>query len=188
MRRSTVVIFLLFLVAAGAYYYLNNRPEPVDTEPTATPEPTVEVAYLFPAEAGAPTRIRLEAQTGEVVELARDAENAWVMKLPSEGAADQGSAEAASSQITTIRISDRIPNLEPTAVGLDDPAYILTVAFKNDGERTVEVGVVTPTESGYYVRMDNEIVIVSRSAIDALIGLLTNPPYAETPTPPPSDG
>lgn len=188
MRRSTLVILLLFLVAAGAYYYLNNRPAAVDTEPTTTPEPTVEIAYLFTAEDGVPSVIRLEAQTGEIVELARDTENAWVMKLPSEGAADQGLAEAASSQITTIRISDRLPNLDPKAVGLDDPAYILTVTFKNGVERTVEVGVVTPTESGYYVRMDNEIVIVSRNAIDALIGLLTNPPYAGTPTPPPSDG
>lgn len=185
MRRSTVVILLLFILAAGAYYYLNNRPEPMDTTPTATPIPTTEVVYLFEAEAGVPTLIRLEAATGEVVELARNAENAWALTLPIEAAAEQGSAEAASSQLTTIRISDRLPGIDPATVGLDAPAYTLTVAFKNGVERTVDIGVVTPTESGYYVRSADEVVIVSRSAIDALLGLLTNPPYVETPTPSP---
>ena len=52
-------------------------------------------------------------------------------------------------------------------------------------KRTVDVGVITPTESGYYVRESDKIVIVSRSAIDALLGLLTNPPYLETPSPAP---
>ena len=49
----------------------------------------------------------------------------------------------------------------------------------------VEIGVITPTESGYYVRKADKILIVSRSAIDSLLGLLTNPPYLETPTPAP---
>lgn len=185
MRRSTIIILLLFILAAGGYYYLQNRPEPVDTTHTETPIPTTEVVYLFDAEAGVPTLIRLEAATGEVVELARNEENAWALTLPIEAAAEQGSAEAASSQLTTIQISDRVPNLDPATVGLDTPAYILTVAFKNSVERTVEIGVLTPTESGYYVRSMDEIVIVSRSAIDALVGLLTNPPYVETPTPSP---
>ena len=185
MRRSTIVILLLFILAAGGYYYLQNRPESVDTTPTETPIPTTEVLYLFDAEAGVPTLIRLEAATGEVVELARNAENAWALTLPIEAAAEQGSAEAASSQLTTIRVSDRVPNLDLATVGLDAPAYTLTVAFKNGVERTVDIGVLTPTESGYYVRSEEEIVIVSRSAIDALVGLLTNPPYVETPTPSP---
>jgi hypothetical protein len=60
----------------------------------------------------------------------------------------------------------------------------LTVKFSTGVERFAEIGVITPTENGYYVRIDGEIVIVSRSAIDAFIGLLANPPYAETPTPP----
>lgn len=185
MRRSTTVILLLFILAAGAYYYLNNRPEPVDTTPTETPIPTTEVVYLFEAEAGVPTLIRLEAATGEVVELARDAENAWALTLPIAAAAEQGSAEAASSQLTTIQVSDRLPDMDPATIGLESPAYTLTVAFKNGLELTVDIGVLTPTESGYYVRSAEEIVIVNRSGIDALLGLLTNPPYVETPTPSP---
>lgn len=183
MRRSTVIYLLLFLVMAGVYYYLNNRPEPADIAVTVEPEAVVE--YLFSSEDGIPTSIRVESKTGEVVEVARNAENAWALVLPFEASAEQGASEAAASQITTIRITDRLPNISPKDVGLDAPDYKLIVQFTSGVERIAEIGVITPTESGYYISMDGEIVIVSRSAIDALIGLLTNPPYAETPTPSP---
>ena len=46
---------------------------------------------------------------------------------------------------------------------------------------------MTPTESGYYVSdTGGQIVVVSRSSVDALIALLENPPYLETPTPNPT--
>jgi len=183
MRRSTVIYLLLFLGMAGAYYYLNNLPEPADIAITVEPEAVVE--YLFSSADGVPTSIRMESQAGEIVELARNPENAWTVILPIEAAAEQGVSEAAASQLTTIRISDRLPNISPKDVGLDVPAYTLSVKFTNGVERIAKIGVITPTESGYYVSMDGEIVIVSRSAIDALIGLLTTPPYAETPTPSP---
>ena len=194
MRRSTLVFVLLFLVMAGAYYYFKNREQPTDTADIAvTLEPVAETEYLFEAEDGTANSIRLEANTGEAVELARDtdAENAWVVRQPIEAAADQGSAEAAASQVTTISITSSVPNVEPKDVGLDEPQYTIVVEFSTGVERIAEVGVLTPTENGYYALKDGEIVIVSRSGIDALIGLLTNPPYAATLTPgpiPPSTG
>lgn len=187
IRRSTIVYLVLLLALVGVYVYLNNRAEPAaDTELTATIEPTAEVSYLFPAEAGTPSSIRMEAKSGEIVEIARDAENAWVLTQPIEARADQGMAEAAASQVTTTRILDRVPDIDPQVVGLEVPEYILTIKFTSGVERTVEIGNVTPSESGYYVRDANdEVVIVSRGAIDSLLGLLQNPPYLETPTPSP---
>lgn len=187
IRRSTIVYLVLLLALVGVYVYLNNRAEPAaDTELTATIEPTAEVSYLFPAEAGTPSSIRMEAKSGEIVEIARDAENAWVLIQPIEAKADQGMAEAAASQVTTTRILDRVPDIDPQVVGLEVPEYILTIKFTSGVERTVEIGNVTPSESGYYVRDANdEVVIVSRGAIDSLLGLLQNPPYLETPTPSP---
>lgn len=184
MRRPTVIYLLLFLVLAGTYYYLNNREEPADI--SLTVEPGSEVSYLFTAEEGLPTSIRIEAKTEEIVEVARDAENAWALTQPVEAKADQAAAEAAASQVTTMQILDTIPDIDPDIVGLTDPEYTLTIKFTNGVERMVEIGVITPTESGYYVRAVNgDIVIISRSSVDALLGLLTNPPFLETPTPSP---
>jgi len=186
MRQSTIIYLVLFLVLVGAYYYLNNREQPADIALTVTVEPAAEVSYLFTAEEGLPTSIRIESQAGEIVEVARNAENAWALILPSEATADQASAEAAASQVTTMQILDRLPEIDPEIVGLTDPEYILVVKFTSGVERNVNIGVITPTESGYYVQnTDGETVIVSKSSLDALLGLLNNPPYLETPTPSP---
>ena len=183
IRTSTVVYVVLLLVLVGAYLYLRNRPQPADIELTAEPVTESAPVYLFTAENGTPTSIRLEAKSGEIVWVARDAENAWALTEPIEAKANQGAAEAAASQITTMRILDTVPDVDLEIVGLEVPEYVLTIEFTEGGERIVDVGVLTPTESGYYVRdTEGKVVIVSRSAIDSLLGLLDNPPYLETPT------
>lgn len=187
IRPSTVVYVVLLLGLVGAYFYLRNREQPADIELTVEPSAEATQAYLFPAEEGTPTNIRIESKTGETVEVARDAENAWMLNQPVEAKADQAAAEAAASQVTAMRIVDTVPDVDPEIVGLETPEYVLTIKFTSGGERTVDVGVITPTESGYYVReAAGEIVIVSRDAIDPLVGLLDNPPYLETPTPDPA--
>jgi hypothetical protein len=185
IRRSTVVYIVLLLVLAGVYYYLNNREQPAEIELTVEPSSEVAQEYLFTAEEGTPTSIRIESKSGEMVEVARGEGNAWTLIQPVEAKADQGAAEAAATQVTTMRIVDKVPDLDPGIIGLANPEYVFTMKFTSGGERTVDVGVITPTESGYYVRESDKIVIVSRSAIDSLLGLLTNPPYLETPTPAP---
>ena len=188
MRRSASLIYIFLLVVlAGLYYYFNNRTETVDVDteislPTPTP-----VEYLYSFDDGLPTSIHIQSKDGEEVKVARNAENAWVFILPIEASADQGSIEAAANQVTTIRVLDHIPDLTSDLVGLDDPQFTLTIQFTNDVERILEIGVLTPTESGYYVsRGDGEILIVNNSALDALIGLLTDPPYLATEIPLPT--
>jgi hypothetical protein len=181
MRRSTLIFFLLFVALAGVYYYLRNREAPAEIEITFEPEDVV--TYLFSAEDGVPTGILIESADGQVVELKRDAANAWALIQPIEAAANPGSVEAAASQLTTMRILETLPGIELDVVGLDDPAYELTVSF-GEVERTVSIGVITPSGSGYYVLDPNgEVVVVPTSAVDSLLSLLTNPPYLETPTP-----
>jgi uncharacterized protein DUF4340 len=174
----------LFVALAGVYYYLNNREAPADIEVTFEPEDVV--TYLFSADDGVPTSIRIESKEGAVVEVARNADNAWALIAPIEAAANQGSVEAAVGQVTTMRILDTLPDLELDVVGLDDPEYELKVTFE-EVERTVSIGVITPTGNGYYVLdADGEVVIVTASAVDGLLNLLSNPPYLETPTPSPT--
>ena len=182
MRRQTVVYLLLLLVLAGVYYYLNNREQPADI--AVTLEPESQVSYLFTAEDGLPTSIHIEAKTGETVEVARGADGAWALILPIEAKADQAAAEAAASQVATLRVLDTVPDVDPEILGLSIPEYRLVIHFTSGVERKADVGVITPTESGYYVRnADGEIVIVGKSSLDSLLGLLTNPPYLETPLP-----
>jgi hypothetical protein len=185
IRRSTVVYIVLLLVLIGAYFYLKNREQPAEIEATLEPSSEVSQEFLFPAADGEPTSIRIESKSGETVEVRRGEDNAWELTQPVEAKADQAAAEAAATQVNAMPVLDTVPDVDPGIIGLEDPEYLLTIHFTTGGERSVEVGVITPTESGYYVREADRIVIVSRSAIDPLLGLLTSPPYLETPTPSP---
>ena len=188
IRRATVVYIILLLVLAGAYYYLNNRDQTADIEVTVEPGTDVAEVYLFTAEEGTPSGIRIESKSGDTVEITRGTDSAWELREPVEAAADQGAAEAAATQVTTVRVLDTVPDVDPSIVGLEAPEYILTVHFTSGGDRTVDVGIITPSESGYYARDGDTVVIVSRNAIDSLLDLLANPPYLETPTPAPEAG
>lgn len=187
IRRSTVVYIVVLLVVAGAYFYLKFRKEP-EADVLVTPQATEQVSYLFTAEEGIPTGIRLQSKTGQSVEVARDAQSVWALSQPIEAKAEQSASEAAATQVSTMRILDRVRNVDAKIVGLEHPEYVLTVKFNSKVERTVNIGVVTPSESGYYVQnaSGGDIVVVSKSAIDALLMLLTNPPYLETLTPSPA--
>jgi hypothetical protein len=186
IRRPTIVYIVVLIAMVGAYFYLKNRNQ-AEPDVAATVEPTQEVSYLFAEDSGIPSSIRIEAATGEVIELARDADNAWVLTEPFEAKADQAASEAAASQITTMRVLDRIPEMDLEVVGLKIPAYTITIGFTGKQKRTILIGVTTPSENGYYVQdgSNKEIMIVSKSAVDTLLGLLTAPPYLETPTPSP---
>ena len=182
IRRSTVVYITILLAVVGIYLYLNSRGQTAESE--ATPGPTTEVSYLFPVEKGSPTSILIKAKSGETVELARNAEAAWVLHQPIEAAAEQGSSEAVASQVMALRVLEKISKIDLDLVGLLEPEYILTVNFNDGTERTIHIGVVTPTESGYYIQdsTGGDVFIISKSSVDALLGLLTASPYLETPT------
>ncbi|MBV6452562.1 MAG: hypothetical protein MHPDNHAH_03320 [Anaerolineales bacterium] len=184
MRRSTLAYLLALLIAVGAYYFVNNRKE--TTENAATAEPTEAIVYLFDAEDGVPSSIRIEAKTGETVEVAKNADNAWALIQPLKASADQSAPEAAVSQLTTLQIEDTIPNLDLEIVGLNDPEYAVIVRYSDKVERKVAIGVITPTENGYYaLSPSGDVVVVDKASIDSLLNLLRNPPYLETPTPSP---
>ena len=110
IRRSTIVYIVILLALAGLYYFLNHRETPpADVSTSATPEPTEAISYLFSAEQGVPTDILVSSKTEGIVEVARDAQNQWVVKEPIAKEADQAAAEAAATQVTTMRILDRVP-------------------------------------------------------------------------------
>jgi hypothetical protein len=182
IRSSTIVYVVVLLALLGAYYFITNRAKPVEIDLTA--QPTTQVSYLFTAEQGTPSSIQIKSKSGATFEVERGADNAWVVNQPFEAKADQGAAEAAASQITTLRVLDQVPGVDPQIMGLSIPEYVLTTTFTGGGQQAIDIGSLTPSQSGYYVRdAAGKNLIVSRDGIDALLGLLANPPYLETPTP-----
>jgi hypothetical protein len=172
---------LLVIVLAGIFIF-NNRKALKAMEAS----PTSESSLLFTDTEGQPSSIRVVASTGETVELAHDGQGAWVLTAPFRTAADPALAEASASQVATLRVLSDV-DLPLDVLGLDKPAYVITIRFTGGAEHTLEVGSQTPTQSGYYVRVDGfRKAIVSASGLTALLTLVASPPYLDTPTPSPA--
>ena len=181
MKRSTWFVLVIFLALVGLLVYMDQRTPP-SSEADSTPTEMVE--YLFSAAAGLPTSIAIEATTGERVAIERNDAGEWVLKQPIETEADQGSAEAAASQLSALRVLSR-PEVALNEAGLVEPSYVMTVKLSGGTEEVVRIGDLTPTSSGYYTNINGgaKVLIVGKTGLDALLTLVTSPPYVETPTP-----
>jgi hypothetical protein len=118
------------LAVVAIVLYRNFRKPAAGTDSTSGP--TTEVSYLFPAGEGTPTSISIKAKSGESLELARNSENAWVLRPPIEA--------GAASQVSTMRVLEKIAKIDPDLVGNREPEYILTInsaAVRNELSKSV---------------------------------------------------
>lgn len=181
VKRSTWIVLALLTLVVGAYFLIKNLPK--TTEADQTPTATVNT-YLFSETDGLLMDLRIFDGVN-VFEMQRNQYNQWAVILPVPGAADQGLAGAAESQVGALLIVTKLET--PPALsdmGLSSAAY--TIRFQFDGNVThkLTVGNLTPTRSGYYVQFDDaDIYIISQAGIDALLNLLAAPPYPATSTP-----
>jgi hypothetical protein len=181
-NAGTWITVLIFIGLVGAAVYLNRQKDTATVEAT----PASEISYLFPPNVdGSPTAIEIKPASGDAqsVKVARDEKNVWVLELPIKAEALQSSAEAAAAQVSALEIISDI-DADPAIFGLDNPAFEISLEFENGNKHTLEVGDSTPTDSGYYVRVDKDkMMVVDLSGIDALLQLAAFPPYLNTPTP-----
>lgn len=178
VRTGTwITVIVLVLAIAGAYFINKNAEATAEAEIT----PTVEAQYLFDATSIVKS-IEVTRLAGEPVRLERK-DNAWVLTKPFETEANAGLAEAAASQISALQINQEITG-NPSDYGFDEVSAIITLEFDNGNKNILEVGDANPIGTGYFVRLDNQkILLVSLSGIDSLLTLADFPPYLNTPTP-----
>ncbi len=184
IKSQTWVLLLVFALLVGTVFYVNNKKKTEAAE--ATPVAS-EITFVFTEADGIVNDIEINAATGESVKVARDASNTWVLELPMKAEAAQGSAEAAASQLSSLTVLNPIPaDSDPSIFGLDAPAFTIKIVFADGKKHKLEVGDMTPTNSGYYVRLDQtKMMIVDAYGIESLLQLVSMPPYLNTPTPSP---
>lgn len=184
MKRSTWILVVIFLALVGVFWYLNRGDQTAAEDVTTTPVATSE--YIVTAQDGTPIDITIADANGTTVEVARNDASQWVLKQPIETEADQASVGAAITQLQALKVLSSF-ELDPTTVGLVPPSYVITVKFAEGGDRVLDVGSVTTTNSGYYVRKSgsDKTYVVSKSSLDSLLSMVTTPPYASTPMPSP---
>jgi hypothetical protein len=184
VKRSTWLLLAILALAIGAYYFLMKHPSKT-TEPT--PTATANSILLTQAD-GVLQSLSIYDQGGNTFQMQRDLSKIWVIIAPTSGVADQALADAAESQISALRVVTMLETqTDPSSIGLASPVDTLVVSFANGTSHKIEIGNMTPTGSGYYVRYDDEkIYVISQSGIDAILKLLIAPPYPATETPNPT--
>ncbi|MFH2102703.1 MAG: DUF4340 domain-containing protein [Chloroflexota bacterium] len=174
IKRQTWLLLILLVVVIGIFFILRGRPT-TSTEPTPT-----ALGYNFlVTENSFLASLRMYDPEYHFLLLERGEDAIWTVTLPHPGDADQALAEAAATQALSIRIVTMLetaPSLD--TLGLNPPAFTIILTFVNGREYTIEIGSLTPTSSGYYARRSDGQIFVISTSIDALLGLLENPPYA----------
>lgn len=182
-RTGTWVAIILLIATIGIAYLINSRN--AETAEEVEIVPTTVEQFVFDSSKVVKS-IKVQPAEGEATSIERNAENVWVLTQPDAVEADPALAEAAASQLTSLKVIEEVSG-DPSIFGFSTPAYIITVTFDDGTSNTLEVGDSTPTNSGYYVRLDKkDMMIISLSAIDALASLADFPPYLYTPTPTPT--
>ena len=181
VRRPTWILLAILALAVGAYFFIKNQP---NKPKTSTPTPAGS-SYLITKAYGVLQSLRISDSKGINFQMQRDLSKAWVITAPTSGTADQGLAGAAETQVGALSIVSTLTNPpDLSAVGLRVPADTMELGFVTGTSHKIEVGNMTPTSSGYYVRFDGRtIYVIEKSGIDALLNFLTAPPFPATATP-----
>jgi hypothetical protein len=154
-------------------------------EPTATARPAIlelDTAQIV--------RLEIEDATGARAVLAATEDGQWEYLEPAAPAAQVEQFTVLSGIGSLARLTEQAP-LSPLsdlgAVGLEAPAYTLTITLADDRELTLYVGDKTFNGGAYYVRVpDGNPQLANTFTIDALLDLLRTPPILpplETETP-----
>jgi hypothetical protein len=185
IKRPTWILLLLLVLSLVGYLLINNRQKATLAESTPT---DLANAYLITSADGALQVLRIMDKQGRNFQMHRDSTGSWQVTLPSQGTADQGLAEAAITQVGALRIITTVDNqLNLSDAGLDTPAYTFEFTFAGDIKHVVQVGGLTPINNGYYVQLDGvNLYVISQAGIDALVNLVTSPPFPATETPTPT--
>jgi hypothetical protein len=181
IKRSTWILLGMLLLVVVAYYVITNRASKISSQ--ATPTVNVNNFLITPAD-GTLQSLRVSDRQGRVVQMQRDTSEMWTVTQPTLGNADQSLAGAAETQVGALRIVTTLnKNLNLADAGLDTPADVIELTFVSGVKHVIQVGSLTPTTSGYYIRYDDgNLYVVGKAGIDALINLLAAPPYATTET------
>ncbi|MEA3351723.1 MAG: DUF4340 domain-containing protein [Chloroflexota bacterium] len=189
IRRSTLIVLVVFLVLLGFVLYWQNWGQEASADDALSAVPTLApkaAIFDLPEEAFV-VGVRIESADGNLVEVSRDdAESAWVLLQPShQEDTDSQQIQLMADQLVTLRESSSLEtSLSLGVTGLESPVYTITLKLDDGQQENLFVGDVTITGSSYYVRVDDgSPQVVSKYSLDAALNMLETLPLLPTPMP-----
>ncbi len=179
IRRPTWILVLVFAGLAALVWLV-----PLWQERNPQPTPTAMVTPSPVFEAGTITWMTLQDSAGKVVVVEKTAgDNQWTVKQPADQVFEPTQIESAMTALEGATIQTALAQQPPLeAMGLDKPAYTITLMLKDGAERIIKVGSATPTGSGYYTQVGSQpAFVMSKSSLDPVLQLFTAGKPPETP-------
>jgi hypothetical protein len=173
IRRPTWILLAIFVVVlAAAWLWQRSQTNKVEEEPTATPAPR-----LLDLDTSTIRDVKLEDAQGKQLYLRRIGGGNWIMTEPDRQNVDLEKVNGVVEQLGFAEVISELstpPAQDQT--GLGKPAYKLTITDQSGKKYLIEIGVETPTQSGYYIRKDGVVYVADKFGIDSLVDMLENPP------------
>ncbi len=174
IRKQTWILLGVFIIALVATIILEKNPELVKSSQAPTSSPTSPGMMLEGWQSNDITWIEILDGQGNRLRILQTTEGKWVIDSESGDSVDAGVVEEIRSQIAATRTTAYLdPGYDLEAIGLNHPAYTLTVRNIQGRESVIQIGQMTPTQTGYYVKVDNFApIVVSKYAIDNIVDKL----------------
>lgn len=188
IRRSTWVVFVVFLVIAAAGIFLLRSPaSPLPATAAETPSATPAPQVIQGWDASQVTDIQYVAANGEQQHLARTPDSLWT-DMVKQSPATVGQVEELLSELLSMRVLTTMPaDYSLDALALANPTQKISIGRPDGTSLELWIGNATPTGNGYYVRVNNNApVVVSKYALDAVTQLFADIQATPTPLPSPS--
>lgn len=179
IRRPTWILLAIFaIVLVAAYIWQRTSTKKAEAAPTPTPAP-----MLLDLDPNNIRDLKIKDAQGKQLYL-RKLGGIWIMTEPERQNVDNDKVTTQVQSLAFIDILNTLPTPPPDdQIGLATPAYVVTITDQSGKNYVFEVGAETPTQAGYYVRMNGTVQVVSKANIDGLVDMLKNPPVAPaTPT------
>ncbi len=198
MNWRVALLLLALVLGLGAYVLYLNRQEPAPLpEPTKTPAPAgAEERRLFDTVTlDSIQRLEISAAQGMTRTVVAQSEpGRWQQVEPG---VTELISNTVSNQVTgLVTLTSRRsfgPEDNPlSAYGLEEPAWVIQLAFTRDGQtvrQSLNVGKAIPGSAAYYVQLKGNlrVYVVGSAVIDNMIRLAESPPVLlPTPTPLPT--
>jgi len=185
IKRSTWIVLAIFVILVAAAILIQRTTN--ETE-LVEPTPTIQLVQplLYDLGSSALTWIQFTDAEGNLVEVEREsAAAAWVVVGESEETSDSFRIGSIAGQLLTMQAMTTFETaLGIEVVGLDAPAYTITMRTSAGEEIVTTVGNLTAIGSGYYIQVsDGDVMVVAKLVLDEILGILTEPPLLATPTP-----
>ena len=171
IRRTTWILLIIFAGLAAMIWLV-----PMWQERNPQPTPTAMVTPSPVFEAGTITWMTLQGTDGKVVVVEKTAgANQWTVKQPTDLVFEPTQVQSAMTALEGMSVQTALAQQPPQeAMGLDKPAYTITLMLKDGAERIIKVGKATPTGSGYYTQVGSQpAFVVSKASLDPVLQLLT---------------